>query len=242
MDLTEQEQNTQAFEGAVSSYAIVGLRADEKTVIDRFFPQPPARILIVGCGAGRTVIPLAQRGYQVTGVDISPGMIQAAERQTAEFGVSAELCVGDAAELESQFARHSFDAIWLPFHAICFIAPIERRSMFFQAAKQLLKSDGILVFSTYNRLFPRIFTQFLKKHDGPYASLSSKEGTLWGYTALPWKEARNLHKDYRWTRLFPRYAMIPAGKNVKWKERIMRILSPLMDKSLIVIAQGPRGD
>lgn len=43
--------------------------------------QPGSRILDVPCGEGRVAIELAARGYQVTGIDISPGLIAEARRR-----------------------------------------------------------------------------------------------------------------------------------------------------------------
>src|SRR5262249_2961496 len=43
-------------------------------------PQPPATVLDLGCGTGWTSVFLAERGYEVTGVDISADMIFHANR------------------------------------------------------------------------------------------------------------------------------------------------------------------
>lgn len=43
----------------------------EEAVIARFFPDPPARVLIGGAGGGREVWPLAQRGYDVVAFEPS---------------------------------------------------------------------------------------------------------------------------------------------------------------------------
>jgi SAM-dependent methyltransferase len=43
-------------------------------------PQPPARLLDLGCGPGWTSRFFARRGYMVTGVDISPDLVECAER------------------------------------------------------------------------------------------------------------------------------------------------------------------
>ena len=51
-----------------------------KNLLDKFlfFTQlsPEARILEIGCGAGRFTIPLIQAGYTITAVDISANMLQ----------------------------------------------------------------------------------------------------------------------------------------------------------------------
>jgi SAM-dependent methyltransferase len=45
-----------------------------------------ARLLDIGCGAGRNAVPLARQGWSVTGVDLSWPMLRAAaERADAEF-------------------------------------------------------------------------------------------------------------------------------------------------------------
>jgi SAM-dependent methyltransferase len=45
---------------------------------------PPARIVEFGCGSGWLSLLLAQRGYDVTGIDISPDGVALAERLKAE--------------------------------------------------------------------------------------------------------------------------------------------------------------
>lgn len=41
---------------------------------------PPARVLDAGCGTGRVGAELAQRGYEVVGVDVDPSMLATARR------------------------------------------------------------------------------------------------------------------------------------------------------------------
>ena len=60
-----------------------------------------SHILDVGCGAGRHAVELARRGYQVTGVDISAGMLAEAERAAREAGVEVELIHADATQFKS---------------------------------------------------------------------------------------------------------------------------------------------
>jgi SAM-dependent methyltransferase len=44
---------------------------------------PPAKLLDVPCGGGRHCLALAGRGYEMTGVDLSPGFLDAARAQSA---------------------------------------------------------------------------------------------------------------------------------------------------------------
>jgi SAM-dependent methyltransferase/RimJ/RimL family protein N-acetyltransferase len=57
-----------------------------------------AHILDVGCGAGRHAVELAKRGFEVTGVDISTGMLTKAKEAAATAGVDITLVHSDAAD------------------------------------------------------------------------------------------------------------------------------------------------
>ncbi len=70
-------------------------------VLEELRLPPGSRILDVGCGTGRHAVELARRGYQVTGVDISSGMLAEAEKAAREAGVEVELIHADATEFRS---------------------------------------------------------------------------------------------------------------------------------------------
>lgn len=53
-------------------------------------------ILDLGCGVGRHAIEFAKRGYAVTGVDISPGMLAEAKRGATEANVEVEFVESNA--------------------------------------------------------------------------------------------------------------------------------------------------
>jgi 2-polyprenyl-3-methyl-5-hydroxy-6-metoxy-1,4-benzoquinol methylase len=69
--------------------------------------SPKNRILDIGCGTGRHSIELARRGYQVTGVDVSSGMLTEAKRAAEEAGVVVEWIHSDATKFRS---KKLFDA------------------------------------------------------------------------------------------------------------------------------------
>ncbi len=49
-----------------------------QTVFSRFLPRQPASLLDLGCGTGNHALILATRGYRVTGIDSSAGMLRVA--------------------------------------------------------------------------------------------------------------------------------------------------------------------
>lgn len=56
-------------------------------------------ILELACGTGRITIPLAEQGFDVTGVDITPEMLERAEQKAAVQGASIEWIRADARKL-----------------------------------------------------------------------------------------------------------------------------------------------
>lgn len=74
----------------------------------QFLPPPPARVLDIGGGPGRYAIWLAERGYEVTLVDLSPHLVEQAASRAQARGLSFPALVGDATDL-SAFPDNSFD-------------------------------------------------------------------------------------------------------------------------------------
>jgi SAM-dependent methyltransferase len=59
-------------------------------------------ILELGCGTGRVLLPLARQGYQITGVDVSPPMLDVARRKVAAENLTGQVTLfeQDMRELE----------------------------------------------------------------------------------------------------------------------------------------------
>jgi SAM-dependent methyltransferase len=70
-------------------------------VIEFLENAEPGRALDLGCGTGTNAITLAQRGWQVTGVDFAPKAIRTARRRAAKAGLEIDFRVGDVTDLSS---------------------------------------------------------------------------------------------------------------------------------------------
>jgi S-adenosylmethionine-dependent methyltransferase len=65
-------------------------------LIEKYFP-PAGRVCDIGGGPGRYAVALARRGYRVTLVELSEGLLQRSQAALSDAGVSAErLLCGDA--------------------------------------------------------------------------------------------------------------------------------------------------
>jgi SAM-dependent methyltransferase len=69
--------------------------------------SPGASFLDIGCGTGRHSIELARRGYAVTGVDISEGMLAQAKEKAGAAGVRIDFQLANAADFSFE---KKFDA------------------------------------------------------------------------------------------------------------------------------------
>jgi cyclopropane fatty-acyl-phospholipid synthase-like methyltransferase len=83
----------------------------ELRLIDRAFALIPKRhrVLDIPCGGGRLMIHLAKEGFDVTGADVSEGMLQIAREAVAEAGLR---CRVEPQDLESLTYRdRAFDTV-----------------------------------------------------------------------------------------------------------------------------------
>lgn len=127
-----------------------GLFDDERRVVRRYFRRD-GRLLDVGCGAGRTTRELAERGYDVVGMDISERMIDRA----AELLSDIPLVVADAATLP--FDDSTFDYVLFSFNGIDYLQSEERRLEALREIRRVLRPDGRVAFNTHNSWYFNFF-------------------------------------------------------------------------------------
>jgi SAM-dependent methyltransferase len=77
-----------------------GLPSDElRRVIEEANIQP-CRVLELGCGTGTNAVLLAQLGFKVTAVDLSPLAIELATQKASQAGVEVTFICGDVCSIE----------------------------------------------------------------------------------------------------------------------------------------------
>jgi SAM-dependent methyltransferase len=101
---------------------------------------PGAELLDAGCGTGRYAIELARRGYLVRGIDLSPELIDVAERSAHDLRVPASFTVGD---ILAQPSRR-FDAILCRGVLNDFVDD-DSRAVVFAAFARAVRPAGVLI-------------------------------------------------------------------------------------------------
>lgn len=113
----------------------------------------PGRILDVGCGNGRNMIPFAKRGFTCIGLDISENLIRTAQTWLAEQGVKPSLVIGSAPVLP--FKQQSFD--YLISGAMFHHFPPELHRTVLAEFYNVLKPNGKMLLSVFNKWQKRFF-------------------------------------------------------------------------------------
>jgi len=100
---------------SLKHYKEIGLWNAEKILFKKYFPKK-AKLLDIGCGGGRTTIPLAKLGYNVTAFDITPAMVKLTKENAQKFNIKAKIEVGDATKIK--YPSDSFDCVLFSFNGI----------------------------------------------------------------------------------------------------------------------------
>jgi len=113
-------------------------------------PKEGAKILDLCCGYGRHAIPLATRGYEVTGVDLSETMLAKAKRDAQVSGVHVGWMQADARDLP--FAA-TFDLALNLFTAFGYFEREGDNLRVLREVARVLKPGGRFLLDTANHDF-----------------------------------------------------------------------------------------
>jgi SAM-dependent methyltransferase len=131
--------------------------------LDRYLPAQGS-ILEVGAATGRYTLALAQRGYRVTAVDLSPVLLEECRKRIVAAGLAQQVrfVVADARDLAG-VAEGEFDAALLMGPLYHLIVEADRRAAL-QVAFERLRTGGVF-FSAWLSRFG-VMSDLIKNNPG----------------------------------------------------------------------------
>ncbi|MEM3394186.1 MAG: class I SAM-dependent methyltransferase, partial [Candidatus Methanomethylicia archaeon] len=135
----------------------------KKTYSDKYFLLPSEKefvnylnlsmsnkILVLGCGEGREVIPLLKEGYEVIGLDFNEELIKSVKEKFPQY--KNNFITGDVLNLSKIFSKETFDIVLFFYNGLDYLYPKENRKKALLGIFNVLKKEGFFVFSFHNIL------------------------------------------------------------------------------------------
>jgi SAM-dependent methyltransferase len=110
--------------------------------------KPEAKLLDLCCGYGRHSIDFAQRGFEVTGYDLSDSFIEKAKKDSLELGLKIEFVRGDMRKLPFD---HQFNAVVNIFTSFGFFDKESDDMKVTKGVSRALKKGGLFLLDLKNR-------------------------------------------------------------------------------------------
>lgn len=149
--------------------------------------QDAARVVEIGCGTGQATLPMAERGYRITCVELGEQLAAMARANLARF---TEVEVINADFETWQPSRGKFDAV-LAFTAFHWIAPDVR----YEKTASLLRERGVLAIVATEHVLPPDGDDFFHEVQQDYEAVVPDDPATKAGGPKPPKAIPNLSDD-----------------------------------------------
>lgn len=153
----------------------------------------PARLCEVGCGPGKATLPLARRGFDITGIELGAGLAEQARINLADY--PAVSVVTSSLEEWQPPAGTAFDLVYAAtsWH---WVDPEIR----YRKAADLLRPGGHLAVWGASHAFPEDADPFFTDIQAVYEEIGQARGVTW--PPPPPEKAGDLAADFEGSHLF----------------------------------------
>ncbi len=150
-EYTHSSQIASDYDRFLAGSPICGL---DSQLVEQLFPSVASEqatlVADLGCGTGRSLIPLVQRGYRGLAIDLSQAMLQACRQRAAAAGVSIATLRANLVQLEG-VAEASVDEAICLFSTLGMIQGEKNRHTALRHVRRILRPGGRFVVHAHNR-------------------------------------------------------------------------------------------
>ncbi len=166
--------------------------------------RPPATLLEAGCQTGRLMIPLAQEGFRVTGIDTSGFALRRARKHAKEADVELTLLHGEVTEVLERDPSTRYDVVVCA--EVVYLAPNYREML--AALARAVRPGGLLcvshrpkfyyLYEAFRQYDLRAAAEVMRSSEGPF-----RDGGYFNWQTE--EELRALYESLglRWLGMYP---------------------------------------
>lgn len=123
--------------------------AGEAHYVARLLPRDSRTVLELGCGSGIHAKLLAEAGYDISGVERSPAMLEKACARAVTASGGAGKVAFHAGDARSVRLGRTFDAVVSLFHVVSYQTTDDDVAAIFATAATHLRPGGVFLFDTW---------------------------------------------------------------------------------------------
>lgn len=137
-------------DAAFYDYYLTGLEGDVQFYVEEA-QKAGSPVLELGCGTGRILIPVAEAGINIVGLDRSPAMLSIARQKISKLNIETqrriELVEGDMRDFS---LGRCFKLIMIPYRTFLHLLSPEDQRQALLCIREHLTDDGRLVFNVFD--------------------------------------------------------------------------------------------
>ncbi|MBM3242291.1 class I SAM-dependent methyltransferase [Candidatus Poribacteria bacterium] len=157
-------------EAAFYDYYATGIEGDVQFYVEEA-QKSGSPVLEIGCGTGRILIPVAESGINIVGLDRAPAMLSIAKQKIAKLNVDTQ---GRIKLVEGDMRNFSLDQrfklVMIPYQAFLHLLTSEDQRQALCCIREHLADNGLLVFNIFD---PRL--DIIVAHFGSLGSAMKKD-------------------------------------------------------------------
>jgi SAM-dependent methyltransferase len=157
-------------DAAFYDYYSLGVEGDVQFYVEEA-QKAGSSVLEIGCGTGRTLLPIAESGVNIIGLDRAPAMLSRLRQKLAKYGPDTQsrvtLIEGD---MRNFSLGRRFPLVTIPYRAFLHLLTPKDQRQALLCIREHLADDGRLIFNVFD---PSL--EVIAAHSGPLGPALKKD-------------------------------------------------------------------